>query len=177
MLLFSELKQLAEARELISIERDCHDEELTGFIGTLTENMVSMQLFNNDGEFDGFTFFQFSQITQVFWGNREHQAILHLTKQKSAPEMPILVSSDLSDAILELNQRYSSLCFHEAHDEDRFNVAVIEEHDEDWYKIQTFSIRKSLSRLNKIINANTISRVVVDSPYQNRIVELHTLGL
>lgn len=173
-MLLSELQQLTDSRELVSIERDCHDEELTGLISYLSDSLVTMQLFANEGDYEGFAAFEFDQISEVFWGNREHKAIRHLIDSKQAPKEVKLESSDFASAIAELNQNYSSLCLHSSNDEDRYDIAHIEASDEHWCKILTFSTMKSLSRTYKMIKTELITRVVVDSPYQNSIVELHS---
>ncbi len=174
-MLLTELQSLVESCELISIERDCHDEELTGFIRYLSDSLVTMQLFDNEGNYEGFAAFEFSQISEVFWGNREHKAIRHLIDSKPAPKEVRLESTDFASAIQELNQQFPSLCLHSSNDEDRYEIAHIEASDEDWCKILAFSTMKSLSRTFKLIKRDVITRVVVDSPYQNAIVDLHSL--
>ena len=176
-MLLSELTLLADSRELVSIERDCHDEELTGFVCYLSDSLVTMQLFANDGNYQGFAAFEFDQISEVFWGNREHKAIRHLIDGRESPKQPQLESTDFASAIIELNQHYPSVCLHSSSDEDLYDIAHIEAIDERWCKLLTFSTMKSLSRTYKIIRTELITRIVVDSPYQNSIVELHSVNI
>lgn len=173
-MLLPELRKLADSNELISIKRDCHDEELTGLISYLSDSLVTMQLFANEGEYEGFAAFEFSQIEEVFWGDREHKAIRHLIDSKQASKPIELESTDFASAMAELNQQHSSLCLHSSNDEDSYDIAHIEAFDENWCKILTFSTMKTLSRAHKMIKTELVTRVVVDSPYQHSIVELHS---
>lgn len=172
-MLLSELQKLAEEGELVSIERDCHDEELTGLISDLSDSLVAMQLFANEGEYQGFAVFEFDQISEVFWGNREHKAIRHLVDARQIPKRIEFKSTDFVSVMAELNQNHTSLCLHLANDEDRYDIAHIESFDENWSKILTYSPMRSLSRTYKMIRTDLITRIVVDSPYQKSIVELH----
>lgn len=176
-MLVEELNIHANNKELISVERDCHDEELTGYILKADDNLVLMTLVDCDGIFEGFSVFKTDQITEVFWGNREHQALSILSSSVPSLPPPSFESSELEDIIIEASQEFSSVCLHSSHDEDNFDIAEIEAHDEEWLKIYTFGVKRTLSRMKKLMKIDAISRVVVDSPYQNGIVELHSKGL
>ena len=176
-MLLKELKKLKLQSEVISIERSCHDEELTGRLCDINERIISMCLFTNEGNFDGYTVFPIDQVIEVYWGNREHQAISQLMSKSSSPPHFEITKKDFHEIILELNYHHSSLSFHEANNEDSFDMGVIEDHDDDWIKIHTFSNKKTLSRMHKLIMWADISRVVVNSPYQNKIVDLHSSGI
>ena len=89
------------------------------------------------------------------------------------PDCPTLNSGNLFDAIRELNKTHPSVCLHSSNDEDRYDIGKIEKCDENWCKLLTFSTMKTLSRTLKLIRTDLITRVVVDSPYQNSIVSLH----
>lgn len=80
----------------MSIDRDCHDEELTGFVLEANKKFVVMSLYTNDDEFDG-------------WGNREHDAIKALIGNGDTIAMNKLKSTVLNNAILEINTDFSSL--------------------------------------------------------------------
>ncbi|MBX2853222.1 MAG: hypothetical protein KTR15_15920, partial [Phycisphaeraceae bacterium] len=176
-MLLEELYKLADAGELISVERDCHDVELTGLLSHVSDSLIAMHLFTNEGDFDGIAIFKFDQIEEVYWGNREHKAIQLLIDQ--SVELPHIevAHDDFFSAIVELNAKYPSICVHSAHAESRYDIAHIEDYDHDWCKILTFSPMKSLSRTYKLIQSQSISRIVVESPYQNGIVRLHSQGL
>ena len=127
-----------------------------------------MHLYTDDGDYDGFTVFETGQITEVFWGNREHRAISHLVAKGEAAIAPTFKSNEFQDIIIELNTEFENLCFHESGCEDNFDIGYIENHDEKWLKIHTFSVKKSLSRMYKLILRDSISRIVINSPYQNK---------
>lgn len=172
-MLLQELEKLAAANELVSIERNCHDEELTGLLRHVSDSLITMHLFANAGDYEGFAAFEFDQIEEMFWGNREHRAIRLLIDARPTPKDLDLESTDFTSVIDEFNNSYPSLCLHSSNNEDRYDIAHIEERDDDWCKILTFSTMKSLSRTYKMIETDRITRVVVNSPYQNGIVDLH----
>lgn len=176
-MLLAELQNLAKTRELVSIARDCHDEEVTGFVEFVSEDLVTMQLFDNAGLYVGFAVFEFDQICEVFWGNREHRALRQLIDSREPPPAVELEADDFLSAVFELNDRFPSVCLHPADDEDHYEIANIEACDEDWCRILTFSPMKTLSRTSKLIRTESITRVVVQSAYQDSIVALHSLDI
>ena len=176
-MIISELKKLKLQGELVSIERNCHDEELTGLISLVNEEIIAMNIYTDDGDFEGFTVFETGQITEVFWGNREHKAISNLVS-KSKIELPVeLESEDFQGTISELSKKFGNLCIHEGGNEDKYEIAEIDSMDDEWLKIHTYGIKRSLSRMYKILLRDSVSRIVVNSPYQNKIVGLHTEDL
>ena len=176
-MLVEELQKLSQNDVLVSIDRDCHDEELTGFICQVSESVITMQLFTNNGDYDGFTLFETNQIESVWWGNREHHAIQHLVELKQLPDRILFENLNFFDAILELNDQKPSLEIYCSNDEDRFDIGKIEAMYEDWCKITTFSKKATLSPMKRIFRIDSISRVSVDSPYQKSIVALHQTDL
>jgi hypothetical protein len=56
-------------------------------------------------------------------------------------------------------------------------MAKIEEVSDDWLKLLTFGPKRSLSKMFKLIKLDAVSRVDVNSPYQNNIVKLHDSDL
>ncbi|MBU6954585.1 hypothetical protein [Hahella sp. HN01] len=171
-MLIKELNALKENQELVSIERNCHDEELTGFIHTATEDVIIMSLFSNDGDYEGIAIFETDQISEVYWGNREHKAIASLIDTSQEINFPKVKGKIFPDILIELNNAYGSLCLYQHHSEARFDVGQIIDHD-DWLKVHALGNKKSLSPLYKLIQKDDISRVDIDSPYQKKIVNLH----
>ncbi len=172
IMLISELVKLKNSKELISIERDCHDEELTGYLVNITEQVVVMNLVDNDGLYEGLTVFETEQINEVFWGNREHKAINHLANKQTFPDLLSFNVTSFQETILELSKSSKSISIHCHYSEEKFDICEITKYDDNWFKIKTFGIKKTLSRMDKLFCRECISRVVVNSPYQNSIVEL-----
>lgn len=176
-MLLKELRTLKIGRMLVSIERDCNNEEITGFILDVSDDLLAMSLYTESGSFDGYSVFPVSQIDEVFWGNREHNAIRASISEVQS-SLPLKLSSKkFRDLIIEINDLYDSICIYSHHDEKNFDIAKIESHDKEWLKIQTFGPKRTLSRMSKIKRFDSISRIDVDGPYQNKIVELHGTDL
>ena len=176
-MLLKTLTQLQLQKKLISIDRDCHNEELTGHLVTFNTEFVLFKEITEDGRYDGFSLFETDQIEQLFWGNREHDAIAALIPEGEKVKTPKLTANTFEEAIIELNALYSSLCIFEHHDEDSFAVANITEYDHEWLSLKTYGPKRSLSAMEKLIKLENVSRVSVDSLYQNNIVALHDKGL
>ncbi|MBF7074608.1 hypothetical protein ISG33_14475 [Glaciecola sp. MH2013] len=172
-MLLKELKSLKLSKELVSIDRDCHDEEMTGFLLEVNENFMVMSLYTDDGLFDGVSMFETSQIDEVYWGNREHESIKALISDSAVKMLGKLKSTTFENAILEVGNENNSLCIYCHHNESKFEVAEIINQSDGWLKIHTFGAKRSLSRLYKLIQVDSISRVDFNSPYQNNIVKLH----
>lgn len=176
-LLVTELKKVKLQSELITISRTSDYDELTGFISSVNDTITSMHLYENDGIYDGFTIFETHQIDAVWWNNREHKAIAHHVEKDKNRITPKLKSRALQNIILELNSSFDSLEIYKDGVSDSFDVGKIEDHDGKWFKLDCFGNRNTLSRQKKIYLREEISRVVVNSPYQNQITELHKTKL
>lgn len=172
-MLIQELKKLTLKSEVISLERNCHNQALTGVLTSINERTTGMQLYTEEGDYEGYTLFETVQITDVCWGNREHQALGYLIEQQDTPCPPTFSSKSFQERILELGQKYASVCFHEAGYEESFILGEIEKCDPQWLKIHAYGITHSLSRMYRMVLRQEISRVVVDSPYQHKILHLH----
>ena len=176
-MLKNELKVLKEKSEYVSIERSCHDEEISGVISQVGSDLVTMSLYTSDGIFDGFCVFEVAQIEEVFWGNREHQAISELIKSRGAKPSLNINSDSFDDAVLELSSKFETLCIYKHNDEDNFDIVSIIDNNDGWLKVSCYGPKKSLSVLQKLIPIASISRIVADSPYQKDILFLHRKGL
>jgi len=65
----------------------------------------------------------------------------------------------------------------ENRDENRFAVAKLIRHDEEWLKLECYGTKKTLSKLTKLVQFDSVSRVDFDTPYFRKIVKLHGTGL
>jgi hypothetical protein len=175
-MLLQELKKLKLCKELVTIARSCGDEDITGCIELINAEVTMMSLFDVEGVFDGYTVFYTHQIFEVFWGNREHRGIALLVQKYGKKDKLVVAGDTFIDIIDSLTRHYASLCIY-TDDESSYDVAVIENRTEDWVKIKTFGSRDSLSSMLKLLQVCDITRVDVDSPYQNKIVELNKSGL
>jgi len=79
-MLVQELKKLKLQKEMISLRRKCGDEDQTGTIEFVNDEITILCMFSDDGEFDGYAIFYTKQIYEVLWGNRKHKAIVSLSK-------------------------------------------------------------------------------------------------
>ncbi|MBA6231451.1 MULTISPECIES: hypothetical protein [unclassified Colwellia] len=171
-MLISELKKLKLEQELISVRRSCADEDQTGIIEFVNDEITIFCMYTDDGEYDGYTLFYTEQIYEVLWGNREHEAISTLIQKYGKKSSIEFDGESFEDIFKSLSVNYSSLCIY-TDDESQFDIAVVESQDDDWLKIKTFGPKKTLSSLYKLIKNSDVGRIDIDSPYQNKIVELH----
>ena len=66
---------------------------------------------------------------------------------------------------------------HVYNNEDSYDIGEIVKNDDEWFKLYCYGTKKTLTRMHRIMKRESISRVVVDSPYQNGIVSLHSIKL
>lgn len=175
-LAIKELKELQLKSELITIELDCLDEEIIGLVSSVNVSITTMHQYAQNGDYEGFAVFETSNIESFYWGNREHKAIAsHIDKDKKVIT-PSLKADSFKEAVLELNENYDSLEIYAKFDGTKFNVGNIIEHDNMWFKLYGYGNRQTLSRQYKLYLWEDLHRVVVNSPYQNQILELHNTG-
>jgi len=173
-MIHNELKKLASENKLVSIEReDVDDGQITGVIIDTNDDYLMMRLHDDDGSVEGFTIFPVEQISEIVWGNREHDCIEEFMKNKSIPETPDIKLNGLSDILQQLSKKYDAVCLMENGNESSFDVASIIEVDDDWVKADCYGTTKTLSRMNKLISTKTFSRIEFDTQYVSRVVELH----
>ncbi|BCD98104.1 hypothetical protein [Marinagarivorans cellulosilyticus] len=176
-MLIQEIKKLQLQRELVSIRRSCADEDQTGVFEFANDEVGIFSLYSDEGAFEGYTFFHIEQIYELMWGNREHKSIASLIESGSDKPKLLLESENFEDLFKEAAAKYNSLCIYHSDEEDSFDIAKVEGISDGWIKILTYGPKKTLSRLNKLIEAENIMRITVDSPYQNNIVNLHNAQL
>lgn len=176
-MIIAELKKLKLQEEMVSIKRDCSEDDLTGIIEFVTNEVVALRLYTGDGLFDGFTIFEISQISEVLWGNREHNAVALLTQKYGEKRRLSVTGETLLEIASELSNVKTSICLYTSFGEDNFDICKIISSDEDWLKVDAFGSIDTLSNLTKLIQTTSILRITVDSPYQDKVVELHQSGL
>jgi hypothetical protein len=172
-MIIPELKKLKLQEELVSISRDCSEDDLTGFVEFVTDEVVALRLYTEEGLFDGFTLFEINQITQVNWGDREHKALALLTQKYGEKRRLSVTGQTLPEIAIELSNSKSSVYLYYDFNEDNLDLCKIISSDEEWLKLDTFGTSDTLSRSIKLIQASSVLRITVDSPYQNKMVELH----
>lgn len=173
-MLIREIKELISQQELASLEladNDCS--EITGFFLSATEDLIAMQQINNDGRSDGFTLFEPDLVSELFWGNREHDCIKALASQKAQVTPVLFKSTRFRDAVIEISSRYHRISLFTFDDGDNFEVAHVLDHDEDWLKLETSGTLKTLSPLMKLVRIDSICRVEFGSTYLTDISHLH----
>ena len=83
-MLIEELSNLSETRELVTFELDDSDStELTGYILSVNLEVVLLYLVTDDGGGAGYTLFEHSLISEIYWGNREHKIIQKLSHDRT----------------------------------------------------------------------------------------------
>lgn len=172
-MIIPELKQLQLKNEAVSVYRDCSNDELTGTVCKVNEHVTAMQLFHDDGTFEGMTIFETAQITDLVWGDRKHQATTKLISKLHPDALPKFESTEFRNIVLELGDHYDCLSIYSDGNESAFDIGTIEKYDETWIKIKSYGTRATLSPSYRIFLRSSIVRVVVNSPYQNAIYELH----
>jgi len=172
-MIIPELKKLKLQEELVSIKRDCSDDNLTGFVEFVTDEVLALRLYTEDGLFDGFTVFEISQITEVIWGDREHKAMALLTQKYGEKRRLTVTGQSLIEIAVELSNIKSSIYLYQDYNEDNLDLCKILSSDEEWLKLETFGTIDTLSKSTKLIHTSSVCRVTIDSPYQDKIIELH----
>lgn len=177
-MLIDELSNLSSTKELVTFELDDSDStELTGFILSVNLDLVLLYLVNEDGSGDGYTLFEHSLISEMYWGNREHNIIKKLSQDR-ANVLPIeLKAQIMSEAIAELAQKYKAIGLFSYGDGDRFEAATVLAQDDTWLKLSCFGTKKTLSKLNKMIKIENIIRIEFGSPYISDLIRMHSTSV
>ena len=173
-MLIREIKALINNQQLVSLElADLEATEVTGFFLSATDELVVIQMIGNDGSSEGFTLFEPDLISEIYWGNREHQCIQALARKKSQVTPVLFKSDNFRDAIIELSSRYQNIALYSLDKSDNFEIGRIVDHDDEWLKIQCSGTLKTLSHLSKLTRIDNICRVEFGSPYITDLIDLH----
>jgi hypothetical protein len=172
-MIVAELKKLKLQEEMISIKLESSDDELTGIVEFVNDEVIALRLYTDDGLFDGFTLFEISQISEVLWGDRMHKSIALLTQKYGEKKRLTVTGQTLLEIAVELSNIKSSLYLYHSFNEDNLDLCKIISSDEEWLKLDSFGTNDTLSKSTKLIQTSSILRVTVDSPYQDKMVELH----
>ena len=81
-MLISELNKLKLEQELISVRRSCADEDQTGIIEFVNNEITILCMYTDDGEYDGYTLFYTEQIYEVLFYDTTYDTM----KSKARPK-------------------------------------------------------------------------------------------
>lgn len=172
-MIIPELKQLQLKNEAVSVYRDCAGAWITGLICKVTENITAMHLFEDYGPYDELTIFETHQISDLTWGNREHQSITKQIAGTQMPKTPKINDSEFQAALLNFNEQYDSLCIYTDNDEENFHLGTIVKVDDTWMKLETLGNMKTLSKSYRIFLRESVTRFSVNGTYHTAIENLH----
>lgn len=173
-MIIDELKNLASIKELVSIELSDYDSsEMTGFVLSVSPDLLLVQLINNDGTSDGYTVFEPSLISGVSWGNRELRCIKLLSDKRSNVLPIVLGSITFQKSVLVLSKKYKAIGVYLYDNSSKFDVANVVDSNSTWLKLHCFGTRKTLSRGTKLIRREDVCRIEFGSTYITDIVELN----
>jgi hypothetical protein len=172
-MIISELKKLKLQEELITIKRDCSEEHLTGYVEFVNEEVLALRLYTEEGLFDGNTIFEIHQISEIVWGDREHKAIASLIQKYGEKRRLSVTGESLVEIAVELSKVKTSLYLYHDFNEENLDLCKIISSDEEWLKLDVFGTSDTLCKSTKLIQSTSLIRITVDSPYQDKMVELH----
>lgn len=175
-MLYEELSQLMESGELVSIIRDDINPNslITGFIHNLSNEVILISQYDSDGLYSGIAMFDTEQISEVYWGDREHDSIKALIQRNSfAIKLPDIKPTSFEKTLVELDRLFKVISFFPERSGDGFDIGKVTGVDSNWIKIRCFGTKRSLSKTEKLIRVQDITKVEVDSPYSNNIIYLH----
>lgn len=177
-MLVREIKELIARQELVSLELADNDaSEVTGFFLSVSRNLIVMQRIGNDGRTDGFTLFEPELVSELFWGNREHECIKALAQEKSQITPVLLKSTQFNKAVIEISSRYHQIGIYTFDDGDNFDVAKVIDHDNEWLKLESFGTIRTLSNLTKLVRFDKICRIEFGNNYLNDLAHLYEKDL
>ena len=172
-MLIDELIALKKASELVTVFLDPGTTGLTGMIHTANSRVTALVLYSEDGDYQGWTFFETARISQVEWGNREHQAISCLIDNSFQRVIPLKSASSFSASVVELGRRLECIGLYTFTDEEQFELVKIVDFSSEWLKVVAYGNKSTLSQGYKLMHREEVGRVEVGSPYINKTVQLH----
>jgi len=173
-MIIDEFKKLASTKELVSIElSDFDSSKITGFVLSVSPDLLLIQLINGDGTSDGYTVFEPSLISGVSWGDRELRCIKLLSDKRSNVLPIVLGAKTFQKSVLVLSKKYKAIGIYAYDDRKKFEIANVVDSDNVWLKLHCFGARKTLSRLTKLIRREDVCRIEFGSRYIADIVDLN----
>lgn len=176
-MLLEELQKLADAREIVTIERsETRESDVVGMILHAGVEVCAVLQLWTDGRYDGVTYFPTEQITEVYWGGRELACTRHLAK---VPHVGTDALADVSSfaRVVDTVGRERVIALYTG-DGDSITIAEVLETDDDWLKLGCYGSFKTLSTSIKLIRREAVTRIEVDTPFVKDLVSLyeHTFG-
>jgi len=171
-MLLSELKRIVEDQTLFTVVNTTGD-ETTGYALKVSEELVMMAQYTEEGIFDGYSIFALDQIAEFYWGDRYHESVERLIDKKIKCVTPDITLDTLESAIVEANQSYEAMAFYETGDSQTFDVAEVLAIQDGWIKLYCFGNKKNLSRTYRVIDIDNYIKIEFDTPYINSVVALH----
>ena len=168
-LMSKSLKEIQIAQELSDIYRDHLDAEtLRGRILDVSSEIIHLEKFSDEGEYDGRSFIQLADVTRVRSKGRELELVKNLSANTSRKRYTgDIAAENLWDAIelVQQNLGYVVL-FIEDIDPDICIIGELVEHDENHVRLNEFGTLKTQDRRELVVEKSAITRVDYDGGYE-----------
>lgn len=173
-LLTKYLKEKQVSGDLLDIYRDNLDgETIRGKIINLSDEILQLEKYSDNGQFDGIAFIRASDVTRIRAKGRELEFLASVIANTSGGANPKKMSvQGLWSAVEAVHQEYGYVVlFIEDIDPDIVVLGEIAEHDSGHVRIKEYGTLKSGDERELILSKDEITRVDADGNYERLIRE------
>lgn len=169
------LKEQKLSKKILDIFRDhLEAETIRGRILSISDALLQVEKFSDEGEYDGVSFIRMRDITRVRSGGREREFIERIAlKSNRRPSIIVLPDQNLWEAAVAIQKEagYVVLLVEDIDPEICF-IGEITAHDEEFVLLKEFGTLKTQDRRELIVERHAITRVDFDGGYETTIASI-----
>ena len=168
------LKEMKVSQEFVDIYRDhLAAETLRGRIVSVTTDMVQIEKYNDDGDYDGMSLVRLCDFSRVRAKGKELELakkISNINKNKTSTRQLKSKSVLAAMEIVQSDQGYVSI-YIENIDPDICLIGEVMETDSDFVTLREYGTLKTQDTRRLIIEKNSITRIDFDGKYEKAILK------
>lgn len=168
------LDKLKHDQTFVHIIVDKYEESHYGFIIDFNNELLSIERFNSDFNYDGLVIIKRDSISKVRWGGNDviSTSIL-IDESKRSKNLHHIDITSIATALSSMYDSFGHITvFMQDIDVSQFYVGQIHEMDSESIVINEFGTKGTLDRKFILINIEEITRVDAGGQYENNLTRL-----
>ncbi|MBI3259013.1 MAG: hypothetical protein HYZ54_06025 [Ignavibacteriae bacterium] len=168
------LDKLKHDQTFVHIIIDKYEESHYGFIIDFNNELLSIERFNSDFNYDGFVVVKRESISKIRWGGNDiiSTSIL-IDESKRSKNLHNVDITSIATALRSMHDSFGHITvFMQDIDINQFYVGQIHEMDNETLVINEFGTKGTLDRNFSLLDVEEITRVDAGGQYENNLTRL-----
>ncbi len=162
------ITKLIEEQCFCDLFDDGSEESFYGFITGYSDSLIQIDLFDEEGRFDGVLILQIDDVSRIRWGSREIELTQKLVGERLETSKIDLQS--LRTAAHDLSSHFGYIAVTlGAHDSELMLIGEIENEDDHFLLLHEYGTRARDDRSHCIVRWSDITRIQAGGTYEKNL--------